>query len=365
MRVVLDARFVGFAGIGRWVEGMWRGLVEVGADVVALWPAGPPRDWMGSSRPAPAGPRVEMRARPFLPAEQLALPRALRRLDAAVHHAPNWAVPYLTSRPVVVTVHDIYPYLDPTIARSRAAAAVYRAVIPLAVRKASRLVAVSPLAARQLAETFGLGEDRVSVVEHGIDHARWRRPPEEQVAAVRRRHGLPDRYLLYVGTLKPHKNLATLLAAHGPEHPPLVLAGPSSEELARSELSAGGRGAGARGVVLAVGRVQDELPALYAGAVALALPSLYESAPFPPLEAMACGTAVVCSDGGGLPEMVGEDGLVVPARDVAAWREALSLISGDEELRARLAAAGQARVSGRSWSRAAQSYLRVYREVLA
>ncbi len=361
-RVILDARFIGFAGIGRWVDGIWRGLLEIGADVIGVWPAGPPRDWMGVCRPEPPGPHVAVGARPFLPAEQLALARVLRAVGAGVHHAPNWSVPYLTARPVVVTVHDIYPYLDPTIARSKLAARVYRAVIPGAVRKARRLVAVSPLAARQLRDTFNIGEDRLRVIEHGIDHARWRRAPAAAVDAVRARYGLPRDYLLYVGTLKPHKNLATLLAAHGREHPPLVLAGPSRQELAGSPL-VGGRGGG--GKVIAIGRVQDELPALYSGALALALPSLYESAPFPPLEAMACGTPVVCSDGGGLPEMIGDDGLIVPVRDVGAWREALSRICGQETLRRRLGEAGRGRVAGRSWSEAARQYLEIYREVCA
>jgi glycosyltransferase involved in cell wall biosynthesis len=257
LRVSLDARFIGFAGIGKWVQGIWQGLVENGADVVALWPSGPPGDWMGSRRPTPVGPCLPIGTRPFFPTEQLTVPRALGRIDADVHHAPNWAVPYLTRRPVVLTVHDLYPYLDPTVASTRTRAAVYRTVVPLAVRKARRLVAVSPLAARQLVETFGVGDDRLRVVEHGIDHDRFKRPADGAVGEVRASFALPPEYLLYVGTLKPHKNLRTLLAAHGPEHPPLVLAGPSAEELSRSELSRL-----IRGKVIAIGRVQDELPAL-------------------------------------------------------------------------------------------------------
>lgn len=359
LRVALDARFIGFAGIGRWVEGMWGGLVDSGADVVGLWPSGPARDWMGTNRPKPAGAHVAVRARPFLPAEQLVLPPVLRRIGATVHHAPNWAVPYLTRRPVVLTVHDLYPYLDPSIARSRTTAAVYRTVIPLAVRKARRLVAVSPLAARQLRDTFNVSDERLRIVEHGIDHERFRRPSDSEIDAVRSQYGLPVEYLLYVGTLKPHKNLATLLAAHRAHHPPMVLAGPTADEFSQSEFARL-----SQGKVIAIGRVQDTLPALYGGAMALLLASLYESAPFPPLEAMACGTPVVCSDGGGLPEEVGSAGVIVPARDVGAWEEALSRISEGESLRRELATAGQERVKERSWSHAASQYLTIYREAM-
>jgi alpha-1,3-rhamnosyl/mannosyltransferase len=131
------------------------------------------------------------------------------------------------------------------------------------------------------------------------------------------------------------------------------------EELSESDL----RNA-SRGTVIAIGRMQDELPALYSGALALAVPSLYESAPFPPLEAMACGTPVICSDGGGLPEEVGDAGLVLPVRDVAAWTEALTMISEQESLRHRLADAGHAMVSHRSWREAALQYVEIYREVV-
>jgi glycosyltransferase involved in cell wall biosynthesis len=357
-RVSLDARFIGFAGIGRMVDGLWRGLIEIGADVTALWPGGPAGDWMGDHRPAPAGPHVSVRARPFLPAEQLILPIALRRLGAAVHHAPYFAVPYLSRLPIVLTVHDLFPYLDAANARSPAAAAVYRTIVPLAIRKARIVAAVSPFAARQVSESLGLAQERLRVVEHGVDRTRWRGAGEEQIAAVRERHRLPADYLLYVGTLKRHKNVQTLLEAHRPEHPPLVFAGPGAAELAEAEL----RPEQMRNVI-ALGRVSDEtLRALYSGALALVLPSLYEAVGFTALEAMACGTPVVSSDGGGLPDTIGAGGLLVPALDVGAWSEALSAISEQPALRERLAAAGEAIVAQRSWAQAARSYLAIYRE---
>ena len=165
--------------------------------------------------------------------------------------------------------------------------------------------------------------------------------------------------MLYVGTLKPHKNLRRFCGLTRPSTLPWC-SPVDSGEFAESELATL-----SRGDVIAIGRMQDELPALYTGALALVLPSLYESAPFPPLEAMACGTAIVCSDGGGLPEMVGDDGLVVPVRDVGAWQDALTQISDQDALRDRLATAGQRRVAERSWQRAAQQYLEIYREALA
>jgi glycosyltransferase involved in cell wall biosynthesis len=360
-RVTLDARFIGLAGVGRMLDGLWRALLGLGADVTGLWPARSPRDWMGAHRASPAGPHVALAARPFLPGEQLILPPLLRRLGAAVHHAPYFAVPYLTRVPVVLTVHDLFPYLNPANARSPVTATVYRAAVPSAIRRARLVVAVSPFTARALSETFGLDDDQLRVVEHGIDHDRWRAPGADEIAAARSRHGVPSEYLLYVGTLKRHKNIATVLAAHGPQHPPLVLAGPGPAELAKAGLSDR-----ALRSVTALGRVSDAtLAALYAGARALVLPSLYEAVGFTALEAMACGAPVVCSDGGGLPDTVGDAGLLVPALDAAAWREALTAVSEQESLRERLIGAGRALVKRRSWPAAARQYLDIYREAAA
>jgi alpha-1,3-rhamnosyl/mannosyltransferase len=178
---------------------------------------------------------------------------------------------------------------------------------------------------------------------------------------MRRRFGLPSDYLLYVGTAKPHKNLATLLAAHTPQHPPLVLAGPTFAELA-----AGGLEPSDRQGLHVLGRVSDgDLPLLYGGARAVLVPSLHEGFGFTPLEGMACGAPVVSSDGGALPETVGDAAMVVPARDVEAWRHALGAVTTDDDLRRRLVNAGRHHVSGRTWERCAQRYAEVYAEIAA
>jgi glycosyltransferase involved in cell wall biosynthesis len=358
--VCLDARFVGYAGVGRMVSGLWSGLVELGANVTGLWPEGAPGDWMGAHRASPPGLSVPVAARPFMLAEQITLPRVLRRLDIAVHHAPFFAVPYLSRTPVVLTVHDLFPYVHPGVARSFATAAAYRVLIPAALRRAQMIVAVSAYAADELRSAFDLGDGQVRVIEHGLDRRLWTVRSDEAIERMRQHYGLPERYLLYVGTLKPHKNLVTLLRALGPEHPTLVLAGATATELGTSDLPA------SAGEIVALGRVSDDvLATLYAGAQALLLPSLYESVGFTALEAMACGAPVVCSDGGGLPATVGDAGVVVPARDVAAWRETLTRIGRDDGLRRRMTGAGLERTRHRSWRTAAEGYLEVYREAAA
>jgi glycosyltransferase involved in cell wall biosynthesis len=109
----------------------------------------------------------------------------------------------------------------------------------------------------------------------------------------------------------------------------------------------------------------DALTGLYTGARALVLPSLHEGLGLTPLEAMACGTPAVVSDGGALPDTVGDAGLVVPTLDVDAWRDALDRVVHDDALHAQLTRAGTARVAARNWHQCAREYLAVYREAAA
>jgi alpha-1,3-rhamnosyl/mannosyltransferase len=358
LRIAYDARMVGLPGIGRFIVGLWQGLSRVGADVVGLAPGPRVRHWLGEERPPPAGAHVTIRARPFLLAEQLVLPVMHRRLHADVHHATHFNVPYGARRPIVLTVYDLIAVLDPSKARSRATGAYHRFGAPLAMRRASLLVPISHHTARELHERLGIPAERMRVIEPGLDLEHWRPQPSTEVAALRRRLALPSAYLLYVGTAKPHKNLATLLAAHAEDHPPLVLAGPTY-----AELEAGGLEPRDRDRVHVLGRVADgDLPLLYAGAIAVLVPSLHEGFGFTPLEGMACGAPVVSSDGGALPETVGDAALVVQARDVEAWRDALSAVTTDDDLRRRLVQAGRRHVSGRTWERSAQRYVEVYAE---
>jgi glycosyltransferase involved in cell wall biosynthesis len=356
----LDARFSAYAGIGRFVEGLWGGLLESGVEVVALWPSTAPEGWLGDQALAPRGEVRRTRARPMGLAEQVILPGVIAGTGAAVHHSPHLTVPFAGRVPTVLTIHDVFPILHPEMARSRAAALYYRVMLPAAARRARIVATVSNFSAGQVADALHLPPERVHVVEHGIRHDHWYPRHLEEVAGSRARHHLGDGYLLYVGTTKPHKNLRVLLDAYRPGLPGLVLAGPSAKDL-DAALGTGWRSH----PWTPLGRVADaDLPALYSGAMATLLPSRYEAVGFSVLEAMACGCPVVCSNGGGLPETAGDAALLVPPSDVEAWRSALSLVVDDQQLREDLVRRGLERVSGRSWVTAAREYQELYRMAL-
>jgi glycosyltransferase involved in cell wall biosynthesis len=358
--VTVDLRYGAMAGINVFARDLWRTMVRLaGAEGVNLLGLVEERSARWASNDRLSGPTRVVRARPFLPVEQLVLPREIKRAGALVHHSPHFNVPYLSRAPVVLTVHDLYSYHDPTTARSRTTAAYYRWMLPAAVRRADVVVAVAQVTADDLSDTFGVDPAKLRVITHGIDHDRWKPASTDQVAATRRRLGVAEPYLLYVGAAKRHKNLRTILAAQGPELPALVVVGCTREEVAAHADPSSWRGR-----VHFVGPIPNEdLAPVYSGAVATLLPSVYESVGLPVWESMACGAPVIASSGGGLPETVGGAGVLVDPLDVDGWAAAMTRVVADAAYRSELVAAGLRRVRDLTWDDAALQYLHLYREL--
>ncbi|MCZ7540676.1 MAG: glycosyltransferase family 4 protein [Anaerolineae bacterium] len=193
--------------------------------------------------------------------------------------------------------------------------------------------------------------------------------PPEVIQACRARWGLPAQYLLFVGTFEPRKNIPTLLHAYDrlrrdlPGAPPLVLAGRRGwlyDDIHRTAeaLALGDH------LIWVENPPRDDLPALYSGAAALALPSHYEGFGLTALEAMACGTPPVVSDRSSLPEVVGEAGLRVNPDDADSIADALRRLLTDSALRDTLRDAGLARAATFTWRRTAEIVREVYARVM-
>jgi glycosyltransferase involved in cell wall biosynthesis len=283
-------------------------------------------------------------------------------------HSPDFTLPPVWRARALVTVHDL-SFLRVPECFPEGLLRYLEAAVPRALRRADHVIADSYNTRRDLVELLGTPETKVSVIHCGVE-PRFRPMTGETddvtLAAVRRKYDLPGRFVLGVGTIQPRKNYGRLVEAFSSLKAQGLLRG-------WQLIIAGGRGwlyeslfervetLGLRDEVRFLGFVDDaDLPALYNLARVFAFPSLYEGFGIPPLEAMACGVPVVCSDASSLPEAVGDAALTVDPLDVAGLAEAIHRAIEDESLRASLVARGQTRAAAFTWSKAARKLLAVY-----
>lgn len=296
--------------------------------------------------------------------QRLRLPVRIERFTGplSASHGPDFVVPP-SRAPAVVTVHDLSFVVTPQFHHPRLRAYLCAAV-PRALTRAATVIAVSDLVRRELIDYYRLPEERVTVIPHGIPRDLLD-PPATDPIALLERLGVRQPYVLMVGTIEPRKNHQTVLRAFAwlaqrrPELA-LVIAGRPGW-LAEPILSAIHE-ARARYRVHLLGPVNDdELRALYTHALALLYPSWYEGFGLPVLEAMACGTAVITSEGSAPAELAGEAALTVRPDRPEEIVDALETVATDSAVRERLVAKGHERASHYTWERAAKRHLDVYR----
>lgn len=287
-----------------------------------------------------------------------------RRLDLV--HYPRQTVPPAVglSVPSVLTVHDAFPFTHPEL-YSEVIRRHHQLIVPGAARRAARVIVPSEYSRASVAEAFGVPLERIAVTPWGVDRRFEPRPADPDWLS--RRFGLDGPYVVCVGTLEPRKNLPTLLDAFGrlpEEHAShrLVLIGGAG--WGRSTFGGALESLGER--VVPTGYLDDdELIRVVSSADCFVHPALFEGFGFPVLEAMACGTPVVSSDGGSLAELVADAGLLVDPTDADAFADAIGRVLGSPELAAGLRERGLARAAAHSWEACAEATVGVYREALA
>ncbi|HEY7343862.1 MAG TPA: glycosyltransferase family 1 protein [Ktedonobacterales bacterium] len=296
--------------------------------------------------------------------EQFALPGVLRTLGIDVFHAPANILPTRLPCPSVVTVHDLAFMRHPKLFRP-SRRLYQRRFTARTVARATQVVAVSESTKRDVIELMRVPEERLHVIYPGIAADFQPVGDPEILARFRAKHGLPERYLLYLGTLEPRKNLLTLIEAYArlrgqvADAPPLVLAG--AKGWYYQPLFARVRALGLERVVIFPGYVaRDEQPLWYAGAEVFVFPSLYEGFGLPVAEALACGTPTITSNVSSLPEVAGDVAWQVDPRNAEALAHLLREILADGAARDRMARAGPAWASQFSIARMARAYAGIY-----
>ncbi len=278
-------------------------------------------------------------------------PARIRQLKPDAYFGPAGALPLGdVGCPSVITIHDLAIYRNRKWFPARQPLST-RWIVPRSVLRADVVIAVSESTAADIVDIFGIPRSRIEVVPHGVATS-FTPMGTEDLAAARARLGLPDRFILCVGTIQPRKNLETLLEAWAMmrDRPDLVVVGAWGWQYESVRERMGRLGPGLHHIE---GLDPADLPAVYNLARVLAHPAWYEGFGLPPLEAMACGTPVVVSDRSSLPEVVGDAGIVVAADQPEAWRKALERVLDDAELAADLRHRGILRAAQFSWSRAA------------
>lgn len=286
--------------------------------------------------------------------------------EGQLFHATEHLLPCLHGMPTVLTVHDLIYHLFPEHHKPLNYHFLKWAM-PLYCRRADAIIAISQSTRRDLIVHYGVDPTKITVVyEAAAPHFR----PSQlgQISHVRTKYGLPERFVLHVGTLEPRKNLVRLLEAihtlrNAGTDVRLVLVGARGwlfEGFFRrlDELAL-------RDAVQLLGYVSDEdLPAVYGAATAGVLPSVYEGFGLPVLEAMACGTPVACSRAASLPELGGEVARYFDPLSAEDMASVLYVLWTDEALRQEMIQQGLEWVAQFSWTRAAAETMAVYERLV-
>lgn len=292
--------------------------------------------------------------------EQLWLPRLVSASELLWSPANSGPLGVATQ---VVTIHDLSVLEHPEWF-DRGFARWYGYLLPRLARRVRRIITVSEFSRSRIIDRLGVHADRVVSIPNGVA-ASFQVCPPARVAEVRDRYRLPPSYCLVVGSLEPRKNLQALFRAwdrlppryHDVELAVVGAPNPSFRGQGFDRLPRGAR---------AIGTVQDDdLPAVYTGAIAFVMPSLYEGFGLTVLEAMACGVPVLASRGSALPEVVGDAGLLVDPLDAESIAEGLQQMLDDAALRETLRERGLDRARQFSWDRAAALTAQVLRDAAA
>lgn len=361
IKLTYDARMLGYSGIGTQVFNALQLLIP--NPTIELTLLGHP-ERIKSQFPNFTGVIRPWRAAIYSIQEQLTY---LKPAPGHLLHVPHYNAPLRFLSCTVVVLHDLIHLQSEEFARPDKRLYV-RALLAFIARRALRIVTVSETTRQEFLQRFPAASSKTDVIHNGLDHELFRPQSEERVAQFRKKYGLPAYFLLAVGIGKKHKNVDFVIRSLAPHwksgtlQTPLLIAGSGGEFPAyvATAIQAGGV---ADFVKATPFFDADELPALYAAADMLVMPSLLEGFGFPIIEAMACGTPVIAARASCLPEIAGTAALFFDPYNTEEFAVIAMEALGNEKRRAELTAKGLQQAKRYSWRRHADEFVRLYREL--
>lgn len=238
------------------------------------------------------------------------------------------------------------------------------------VSRASKIVTISQNSKEEIVKEYGVKPDDVVILYPAIDQRKFYRRPTDEIKKVKAKYGIFDNYILFVGNIEPRKNLKGLILAYEKldkkirdKYSLLLIGAKGWQDSEINKILINSRMNGNRIIQPTDYVVDKDLPALYSGASAFAYVSLYEGFGIPPLEAMACGTPVICSDNSSLPEAVGNASVMVKAEDTTQIAKALTKVLTDSKLAEDLRRKGFVQVDNFSYEKSAGLLLKTIKEL--
>jgi glycosyltransferase involved in cell wall biosynthesis len=369
MRVAIDVRKLHDFGVGTYVQNLVQSLARLDHDTEYALVCRR-EDCERIEQLGPNFRPVPDRSGNYSIAEQFTIPLGLARLRPDLFHAPHYVLPALTPCRSVVTIHDCIHLMFPQYLPGRLAHTYARIALWLATHRSARVLTVSEASKRDILRFFQIPAEKVDVIYNAIDDRFSEAADPAQMTRVRERYQLHDRFLLYSGNVKPHKNLERLIDAfhrlrqRGFTDIQLLITG--SEISRYATLRRAVHRYNLHKHVRFLGFLSVEtLAILYRLADVFVFPSLYEGFGLPPLEAMACGTPVLTSNVSSLPEVVDDAALLIDPYDPESIADGMEQILSDDALRTDLIRRGRARAGSFSWDASVTRVLAIYRQVAA
>ncbi len=302
--------------------------------------------------------------------QHILIPKLLNKLKPDVYHHPHFDLPLFHKTPSVVTIHDLKyirnPHFFPELCGVKRW--YMKTMIAQSVKRARKIITVSNSTKLDLIDLFKISDEKIEVVYHGLEKNLQQEINIKKRNQVLRKYGILDKFILFVGERRPHKNIVNLITAFKlaknnlHNNVKLLIIGKSysnyqepEKEIKRHRLE--------NEVIIADFVSDEELSIFYKTAEMLILPSYYEGFGFPLIEAMSCKIPVIAADNTSMPEIVGDAGLLINPDEPDDISEKIISVLKDNNLREKLIYKGLKNIERFTWEKAAQQTLQVYNQV--